>query len=80
MENTIKEMVVFELHQSGWLPIESESLGKTVFMNQHKCLMPRLYANCTIFSAYCITDGDCTIFSISEKAVWQKDKDGFFLI
>jgi len=80
MENTIKEQVVFELCENGWLPTESESLGKTVFINQHKCLMPRLYANCTMFAAYCITDGDCTVFSISGKAIWQKDEDGNFLV
>ena len=79
MENTIKEMVRFELQESGWLPVESESLGRTVMINQPKCLLPRLYATCTMFSANCVTDGDCTIFSISEKSIIQHDKEGKYL-
>ena len=80
MQDTIKEMVRFELHDSGWLPVASESLGETVMINQPKCLMPRLYANCTSFMANCVTDGDCTILQMAVMCIWQKDKDGFFLI
>ena len=79
MENTIKEMVRFELCESGWSPVESESLGKSVMFNLPKCLMPRLYANCMEFSANCITDGDCTILQMAVMCIWQKDKDGNFL-
>jgi len=79
MENTIKEQVVFELCENGWLPTESESLGKTAMINQPKCMLPRLYATCTMFSANCVTDGDCTIFSISEKSLIQYDKEGKYL-
>ena len=79
MENTIKEMVVFELCESGWLPVESESLGKTAMIKQPKCLMPRLLPICKSFMVNCITDGDCTIFSMSANTLMQMDKDGNFL-
>ena len=79
MENTIKEVVVFELEDSGWMPVESQSLGKTFMINQPKCLMPRLLPTCKSFMVNCITDGDCTIFSMSANTLMQMDKDGNFL-
>ena len=79
MQDTIKEIVVFQLNDSGWLPIESESLGKTVMINQPKCLMPRLLPTCTYFLVNAVTDGDCTIFSMSSNTLLQMDKGGNFL-
>ena len=75
MENTIKEQVIFQLCENGWLPVCSESLGKTAMISQPKCLLPRLYPTCAMFIANCVTDGDCTIFSISGKSIVQVDKD-----
>ena len=79
MEKNVKEMVRFELHESGWLPVASESLGSTNMINQPKCLMPRLLPTCKSFMVNCITDGDCTIFSMSANTLMQMDKDGNFL-
>ena len=79
MENTIKEMVRFQLTELGWMPVESESLGRTVMINQPKCLLPRLLPTCVEFMANAITDGDCTIFSLSANTLMQMDKDGNFL-
>lgn len=79
MQDTIKEMVRFELQESGWLPVYSDSLGKTAMINQPKCLLPRLLPTCKSFMVNAITDGDCTIFSMSANTLMQMDKDGNFL-
>ncbi len=79
MQKNVKEMVRFELHESGWLPVASESLGKSLGINQPKCLLPRLLPTCTSFMVNAITDGDCNIFSMSANTLMQMDRNGDFL-
>lgn len=76
MENSIKETLQFKI-DGGVCIAEFWAFGhEAIYMG----LLPRLFPNCVEFAANAVISiEDNTVYSIAEKAIWQKDKDGNFL-